>query len=132
MSDESKPVGSVGWMDLTATDAVALKDFYRDVVGWKAVGLDMGGYEDFLMIPPGSEAPAAGVCHARGSNEGMPTGWIVYITVEDLDRSLERVTALGGKLRSKVRSAGPMGRYCVVEDPSGNVSALFESAKKQG
>ncbi|NMO16747.1 VOC family protein [Pyxidicoccus fallax] len=132
MSQDSKPVGSVGWTDLTVKDAVALKDFYRDVVGWKAVGLDMGGYEDFLMIPPGSDAPAAGICHARGPNAELPPVWIVYITVEDLDRSLERVAALGGKALGKVRSAGPMGRYCVIEDPSGVVSALFESAKKQG
>lgn len=123
------PVGSVGWMDLTVKDAVAVKDFYRDVVGWTASGLDMGGYEDFVMTPPGSEAPAAGVCHARGPNADLPTGWIVYITVADLDRSLERVTSLGGKVRGKVRSAGPMGRFCVIEDPSGSVCALFENAK---
>ncbi|MFP2925978.1 VOC family protein [Pyxidicoccus sp. 3LG] len=125
-------VGSVGWMDLTVKDAVAVKDFYQDVVGWKAAGLDMGGYEDFVMTPPGSEEPAGGVCHARGPNADMPTGWIVYITVEDLDRSLERVTAKGGKVRGKVRSAGGMGRFCLIEDPSGTVSALFESAKQQG
>jgi hypothetical protein len=60
----------------------------------------------------------------------LPSGWLVYITVEDLDRSLERVTAMGGKVRGKVRSAGGMGRFCVIEDPSGAVSALFESARK--
>ncbi|MCP3139564.1 VOC family protein [Pyxidicoccus xibeiensis] len=129
MSEQSKPaVGTVGWMDLTVKDAVAVKDFYRDVVGWKGVGLDMGGYEDFLMIPPGSEAPAAGVCHARGPNADLPAAWLVYITVEDLDRSLERVTAMGGKVRGQIRDGG-MGRYCVIEDPSGAVSALFESKK---
>ncbi|MBZ4416027.1 VOC family protein [Myxococcus sp. RHSTA-1-4] len=130
MSESGKPaVGTVGWMDLTVKDAVAVRDFYWDVVGWTVSGIDMGGYEDFVMTPPGSETPAGGICHARGPNADMPTGWIVYITVEDLDRSLERVTALGGKVRGKVRSAGPMGRFCVIEDPSGTVSALFESAK---
>jgi predicted enzyme related to lactoylglutathione lyase len=130
MSDTGKPaVGTVGWMDMTVKDAVAVKDFYRDVVGWTATGLDMGGYEDFLMIPAGSQMPAGGICHARGPNADMPGGWLVYITVESLDRSLERVTALGGKVRSKVRDGG-MGRYCVVEDPSGAVCALFESTKK--
>jgi hypothetical protein len=122
-------VGTVGWMDLTVKDAVAVKDFYQDVVGWKASGLDMGGYEDFVMTPPGSEDGAAGICHARGSNADQPGGWMVYITVEDLDQSLERVTAKGGKVRGKIRGAGPMGRYCVIEDPSGAMCALFENAK---
>ncbi|HZI09299.1 MAG TPA: VOC family protein [Myxococcus sp.] len=122
-------VGTVGWMDLTVKDAVAVKDFYQDVVGWKGSGLDMGGYEDFVMTPPGSEDGAAGICHARGSNADQPSGWMVYITVADLERSLERVAAKGGKVRGKIRDAGPSGRYCVVEDPSGSVCALFESAK---
>ncbi|QSQ22549.1 VOC family protein [Pyxidicoccus parkwayensis] len=131
MSEGGKlKVGSVGWMDLTVKDAVKVKDFYRDVVGWTASGLDMGGYEDFVMSPPGSEASAVGICHARGSNSEQPGGWMIYITVENLDHSLERATAMGGKLRSQVRSAGGMGRYAVIEDPSGATCALFESTKK--
>jgi hypothetical protein len=122
-------VGTVGWMDLTVENAVEVKDFYQDVVGWKGSGLDMGGYEDFMMTPAGSEKAAAGVCHTRGPNAEQPGGWMIYITVADLDRSLERVTAKGGKVRGKIRSAGPMGRYCVIEDPSGATCALFENAK---
>lgn len=132
MSEESKTpaVGTVNWMDLTVKDAVKVKDFYQDVAGWKSSGLDMGGYEDFVMTPAGGESPAGGICHARGNNAEQPGGWMIYITVDDLDRRLERVTALGGKLRSQVRSAGGMGRYCIIEDPSGATCALFEHTKK--
>ncbi|QDE86187.1 VOC family protein [Myxococcus xanthus] len=126
----NKPaVGSVGWMDLTVKDAVAVRDFYKDVAGWSATGLDMGGYEDFVMMPPGGgETPVGGICHARGPNEDQPTGWILYIIVANLEHSLERVTAMGGRVRGKIRGAGPSGRFCLIEDPSGTVSALFEQA----
>jgi len=130
MSDAKKPaVGSVGWMDLTVKDAVAVRDFYQEVAGWKATPLDMGGYEDFVMTAPGREEPVSGVCHARGSNAGLPPVWLIYITVEDLDRSVERVQQKGGKVRQPIRSLGSMGRMCIIEDPAGAVSALFEAPK---
>jgi uncharacterized protein len=132
MSDMKKPVvGSVGWMDLTVKDAEAVRDFYQDVVGWKATGLDMGGYQDFVMSAPGKEEPVSGVCHARGSNAGLPPVWLIYITVEELDRSVEKVKERGGKVRQEIRSLGSMGRMCVIEDPAGAVSALFEPPRPQ-
>ncbi|WP_002633382.1 VOC family protein [Myxococcus hansupus] len=121
-------VGSVGWMDLTVKDAESVRDFYKDVVGWSATGLDMGGYEDFVMMPPGGgDTPAGGICHARGKNADVPPGWMIYITVADLEQSLERVTAMGGKLRGTIRGSATTGRFCFIEDPSGTVCGLYQS-----
>ena len=128
MSEEKKKLepGTVGWMDLTVPDAGKVRDFYREVVGWKVSPVDMGGYEDFVMTTPGKGDAVSGVCHARGSNAGLPPVWLIYITVEDLDRSVARVEQQGGKVRQPIRSLGAMGRMCVIEDPAGAVSALFE------
>jgi predicted enzyme related to lactoylglutathione lyase len=130
MSEEKKKLqpGSIGWMDLTVPEAGKVKDFYREVVGWKASPLDMGGYDDYVMSTPGKDEPVSGVCHARGSNAGLPPVWLIYITVENLDRSVARVEQLGGKVRQPIRSLGGMGRMCVIEDPAGAVAALFEPA----
>ncbi len=124
------PVGHIGWIDLTVPDAVAVRDFYQSVTGWSASGLDMGGYEDFNMTPPGSEAPVAGVCHARGPNQDLPPVWMIYIMVADIEESVRRCEELGGKVRRGITSMGGMGRFCMIEDPAGAVSALFESTKK--
>jgi len=119
--------GKIGWIDLTVADATGLRDFYQGVAGWTPSSVDMGGYSDFCMHPPGEEEPVAGICHARGSNTGLPPVWLVYITVDDLDESLRQCEALGGKQRTPVRQMGPKSRFCVIEDPAGAVSALFES-----
>jgi predicted enzyme related to lactoylglutathione lyase len=118
--------GKIGWVDLTVPDATALRDFYQSVTGWTPAPVEMGGYSDFCMHPPGEDQPVAGICHARGSNAEFPPVWMVYITVDDLDESLRRCEALGGKQRTPVRNMGA-SRYCVIEDPAGAVSALFES-----
>ena len=56
------PLGTIGWTDLTVTDAERIRDFYKAVVGWTATALDMGGYSDYVMQMPGASAPAAGIC----------------------------------------------------------------------
>lgn len=119
-------IGTIGWIDLTVDDAGPLREFYEQVVGWKTEPVEMGGYDDFTMIAPGSGEGVAGVCHARGGNAGLPATWMIYVTVEDVDRSAARVVELGGKILVPVKQMGSYGRYCVIEDPAGAASALFE------
>lgn len=129
MSDAQAPeVGTISWADLTVADAPAVRDFYRAVVGWSASGFDMGGYEDFVMVTPASQAPIAGICHARGANAGLPAQWLVYITVEDVEASAATCETLGGKVLVAPRELGTQGRFCVIQDPAGAVAALFQAA----
>ena len=69
--------------------------------------------------------PAAGVCHARGTNKGLPPVWMIYIVVEDLDASVDACRANGGELVAGPRSMGG-DRYCVIRDPAGAVAALYQ------
>ena len=120
--------GQIGWVDLTVADATAIRDFYHEVTGWSPSPVDMGGYSDFCMTPPGMAEPVAGICHARGGNAGLPPVWLVYITVADLDESVRRCLDRGGKLCRPIQSSGAQGRFCVIEDPAGAVAALFQAA----
>lgn len=129
MSDAERPaVGTIGWTDLTIPNAEEVRDFYTEVVGWTPEPLDMGGYSDFVMKAPETGAPVAGVCHARGVNAGLPAQWLVYITVEDVDRSAARCAELGGKILAGPKDMG-QGRFCVIQDPAGAVAALYASAR---
>ena len=123
MSDAK--VGAIGWMDMTTSDAVKVSEFYADVVGFRLKPTDMGGYDDFTLTAPESGAAVAGVCHARGSNSAFPRGWIPYFVVDDLDKSIHSCRALGGLIVVDVTAYGN-GRYCVVQDPEGTPSALYQ------
>ena len=104
-------------------DAEALRDFYASVVGWKAQPVRMGDYADFNMIADGQ--PVAGVCHARGLNADLPAQWLIYITVDDLEHSIEECQRLGGTVIATPRGLGG-GRFCVIRDPAGAVCALYQ------
>lgn len=130
MSDDSKKekqVGTIGWFDITVPEAGPLKDFYAEVVGWKASELSMGDYADFVMEAPDKGA-VAGICHARGSNAKLPPVWLIYLYVADLDASLEACRARGGELISGPTDYGDAGRFAVIRDPAGAACALFQAA----
>jgi uncharacterized protein len=121
------PIGSVGWLDLTIDNADEVRDFYARVVGWVAAPLSMGEYNDYVMSMPETGKSAAGICHARGQNAGLPAAWLLYITVADLDASLRACEDAGGTVIAPTRNAGGSARYAVVRDPAGAAVALYDA-----
>jgi predicted enzyme related to lactoylglutathione lyase len=117
-------VGTVVWCDLTVKNAIRLRDFYARIVGWKFSAVKMGEYSDFCMVAPATGETVAGICHARGSNASLPAQWLIYVVVENVERSAAKCRRLGGKVLVKPR---PMdgGRFCVIRDPAGAVCALY-------
>jgi predicted enzyme related to lactoylglutathione lyase len=122
---ERPGVGTIGWVDLTVDAADAVRDFYSDVVGWKAEPVIMGQYVDYNMTTPDGGVPAAGVCHRRDGNAHIPPVWMVYFVVADLEESIAKVRARGGEVVAEPRRAGNT-RYAMFKDPAGAVAALVQ------
>ena len=116
--------GSIGWIDMSVDDATGIRDFYKAVVGWDHQAVSMGDYEDYAMTASSGDG-VAGICHARGSNAALPRGWLIYITVEDVEQSAAACVEHGGEVIVPVRNAGG-GRFCVIRDPAGATAALYQ------
>ena len=121
MSDST---GKIGWIDMSVDNADEVRDFYKAVVGWGHEDVSMGDYADYSMTTPGGDA-VSGICHARGSNAELPGGWLIYITVADVDASAAACVKHGGEVIVPVRGLAG-GRFCVIRDPSGAVAALYQ------
>ncbi|MBU0561333.1 MAG: VOC family protein [Bacteroidetes bacterium] len=127
MSENTKPsVGTIGWIDLTVENADEVRDFYSKIIGWKTSPISMGDYSDYTMITPDTNIPVSGVCHAKGTNAGLPAKWLIYINVADINESIIQCEKLGGKILTAPKDYSGMGKYCVIEDTAGAVCALFE------
>ena len=126
-SDAAPRVGCISWIDLTVSDASATRDFYRQVVGWSVqeVAREEASerYADYNTLGDDGN-PAAGVCHARGANLGLPPVWMIYLPVGDLAESLRRVREEGGRIVKETSGADGGYAYAVVEDPVGATLAL--------
>ena len=119
--------GGIAWVDLTVPDASATRDFYRQVVGWSVQDVEMEDagerYADYVMLREDGH-PAAGVCHARGVNLGLPPVWMLYLPVGDLADSLRRVREEGGTVIKATRGGDGELASAVVRDPVGACVAL--------
>lgn len=129
--DSSSKLGCIAWLDLTVANASASRDFYREVVGWAADDVEMKDgddvYVDYNMLSEDGK-PAAGICHARGGNQGVPPVWMLYLPVGDMAESLRRVEEGGGKI-IKERTAEECGyHYAVIQDPVGVTIALVQGS----
>ncbi len=123
-------VGCIAWLDLTVPNASATRDFYREVIGWTVEDVAMDhadeSYADYNMLG-GDGKPAAGICHARGVNVGLPPIWMIYLPVGDLNESLRRVQEEGGQVIKDNTGADGGFNYAVIQDPVGATLALAPS-----
>lgn len=123
----STSMGRIAWLDLTVSDAPATRDFYRQVVGWSVQEVEMEDgserYADYAMSADDGTS-AAGICHARGVNQGLPAIWIIYLPVGDLAVSLRRVEEEGGTIIKATKGNDGEYAHAVIQDPVGACVAL--------
>jgi predicted enzyme related to lactoylglutathione lyase len=120
------------WIDLTVPDATRSRGFYADVLGVATGAVPIGSgderYEDYFLQRAEDGAPLAGVCNARGANEGLPPVWIPYFTVASVDESFARALARGAAAIREPSTCG-WGRMAFLRDPDGAVFAIITPAK---
>jgi len=125
MSDkQNSSFGKIIWRDLTVENADAVKDFYCEVVGWSATEHDMGDYHDYNINLPNGGETVAGICHAQGPNANIPPQWMMYVSVGDVQKSVDRCLELGGKIIEGPRKMGKSD-FCIIQDLAGAVLALI-------
>ena len=124
MSPARPATGTIVWQDLTVGPAEEIRDFYQQVIGWEARNHDMGDYNDFDILSPGSGEVVTGICHARDTNANVPPAWLLYFAVEDVGASAARCVELGGQVLDGPRDMGG-GHFCVIRDPAGAICALY-------
>lgn len=135
----SNQLGEMAWMDLSVSNAVQVKHFYQQVLGWQSEAVNMScgdeEYVDFAMSSQGNETSAetsansfaTGICHAKGANEDMPAAWLPYFLVADIELAVAAVQTEGGELLTKIKTMGN-DKYVVIKDPSGAQCALYQKS----
>jgi predicted enzyme related to lactoylglutathione lyase len=85
----------------------------------------MGDYSDYSMMSPGGGDVVTGICHARGSNAELRGGWLICITVADIQASAAACLANDGTVLIGPRGLAD-GQFGVIEDPSGATASLCQ------
>ncbi|NET40195.1 MAG: VOC family protein [Cyanothece sp. SIO1E1] len=113
--------GNFIWVDLTTFDVATARGFYRKAIGWEYES-GPGGYQHAIA----SGKARAGIYKMPAFFERikMPSFWMTYIEVEDIDTVVEKANELGGKVE-KTDEDG-RGKIALIRDPLGAGFTCYE------
>ena len=119
--------GTFCWVDLTTTDPTGAKAFYGDLFGWEADDTPIGeeGIYTMLLLD-GDEVCALHEMEAGRREQGIPSHWFSYMSVEDADATAARARELGGTVYGEAFDVLDAGRMAVIQDPTGAWFAAWQ------
>jgi uncharacterized protein len=126
MSEMKMPAnGAFCWNELATTDLDAAQNFYKTLLGWEIKeGAAPGGGMRYNEIVVAGQS--VGGLFQMGPEFGqIPSHWMAYVAVDDVDAKARQVGELGGKVCVPPTDIPNVGRFCVVNDPTGATVALI-------
>lgn len=108
-------------VELSAADVDALAGFYETVFGWQ---IQKFPEMDYTSFSSGEGGPDGGFLRTSDTNAAGTT--VIYIETDDVEASLAKIEAHGGKALMKPATIPGVGIYAHCIDPSGNRLALLK------
>src|ERR1700744_4868337 len=100
-------------LELCPSDTAKAKSFYTGLFGWEFADMDMGGGMIYSTFKP-SSGPGGGLF----SLPGMPTFWLAYVGVEDINAATEKAKSLGATIHKGPQEIPHVGWFTVLVDPT--------------
>jgi uncharacterized protein len=119
-----------GWAELSSRGVDKAITFYQKVFGWSTkttpMGPDQPAYTEFQL---GGESIAGGQEMQAMVPAQVPSYWLVYFAVSDVDKSFKTATQAGGKEMVAPMNF-PGGRFAILSDPQGAAFGLLKMAPR--
>ena len=126
--------GSICWFECGTKDVAAAKAFYSKLFGWTVEDTPMpgdmpGSYTMFRK----DGGDVAGMYDLNAPEfEGLPSHWMSYIMVADVEESTERAKSLGATILNGPMEIPDVGRMSFFADPTGAHISIFELGGSEG
>ncbi|MDY7015278.1 MAG: VOC family protein, partial [Cyanobacteriota bacterium] len=119
MSNIVQKHGEFSWCELMTTNTEAAKTFYSQLLGWTLEDMSMEGTQYTTISADGREIGGMMSVSAPGVQGNPPPHWGVYVTVEDVDASVQKAEELGATVLLSPQNIPDVGRFSIIQDPQG-------------
>jgi predicted enzyme related to lactoylglutathione lyase len=116
--------GGFCWNELQSRDINAAKTFYNKVFNWEAADMEMGGTA-YTLFKVGGKDIAGGMAMGPDMPAEVPSNWVTYFSVADVDASVKKVQELGGSIMVPTMDS-PVGRFAIAADQVGAAFAIIQ------
>ena len=115
-----------GWAELNARGVEKAIPFYRKVFGWADKTSEMGeGAPPYTEFQLRGESIAGAMEMNPMVPAEVPSYWMVYFNVDEVDKSSKQATEAGAQ-EMMAPSDFPGGRFAILRDPQGAVFGLLK------
>ena len=123
------PEGTPCWVDLGVPDVERASVFYTAVFGWTIPepSPERGGY----TVASLKGHNVAGLGPRQGGSDAPPT-WLTYLASDDVDATVARITAAGGRVVADPMDVMDAGRMAIVTDSGGGLFGLWRGRRITG
>lgn len=125
MANSKYPHGTFCWNELMTRDTDRATNFYEELIGWKAEVTDMSE-TPYIIFKAGEKQSAGMMNMPKDVPPEVPAHWMAYIAVDDVDSLAAKVEKLGGKLIYGPMDVAEVGRFCIIQDPTGAAISLIK------
>ena len=106
------------WNEQMTRDVEAAIKFYRDVMEWQIEAVDMGDFTDWVASL--DSQPVAGIMGMMPDmGDDVPSHWMSYIAVDDIDARLIKAKAVGAQVLREPFDVLNVGRIAMLIDAGG-------------
>ena len=111
-------------LELSTNNTKKAKGFYSKVFGWKFDDMKTPQGSIYSMVK-GQMAPGAAV--QKAPMPDMPSGWLAYIEVDDVTKTVAKAGKAGAKIAVPYFSVPGYGEGAWMIDPTGAPIAIWHS-----
>jgi len=125
--------GSFCWLELGTTNREAGKNFYASLFGWSGEDVPMGPDMAYTLFRSnGNDVAGAYQLMKEQVDAHVPPHWMLYVKVASADASAEKATKLGAQQIIPPSDIPNIGRFAVIQDPTGAAISIFEPGRHRG
>ncbi len=119
--------GRFCWHELVSTDIEKALRFYESLLGWTSTAMPMSEGMTYYILKNGDKQ----VGGAMKSPPNVPSGWLVYVAVDDCDASAKKITELGGQVMLQPTTVPDMLRFACGMDTQGAAFGIMQGLGPQ-
>ena len=122
MSTVASSVGKFVWHEQVSSDPKAAEGFYSKLFGWQTEVFKPGD-ADYTMISSGGSAHGG---YGKAMEGAPPPHWLSHVRVDNIDETVEKAKAAGGKLAAGPFEMKDVGRIAIIGDPQGAYISAYQ------
>lgn len=113
-----------GWAELNARGLETAIDFYESVFGWSHTTSPFGEGQEYTQFEVDGEPIAGAFEMSELQPADVPSYWMAYFSVDDVDGSFQKALELGAREMVAPQDM-PGGRFAIISDPQGAMLGLL-------